>query len=90
MTIALVTGATRGLGLATSRALAQTGACVLLAGRSIADAERAAAELRSEGLDVQPVELDVTSTDSIEAAMKSVEQRHGRIDVLVNNAGVLP
>jgi NAD(P)-dependent dehydrogenase (short-subunit alcohol dehydrogenase family) len=90
MTIALVTGATRGLGLATSRALAQVGACVLLSGRSKADAERAAASLRQVGLDAQALELDVTSTTSVQAAAEQVAQRHGRVDVLVNNAGILP
>jgi NAD(P)-dependent dehydrogenase (short-subunit alcohol dehydrogenase family) len=68
MTIALVTGATRGLGFAASRALAQVGACVLLSGRTAADAEKAAASLRQEGLDAQPLKLDVTSASSIQAA----------------------
>jgi NAD(P)-dependent dehydrogenase (short-subunit alcohol dehydrogenase family) len=90
MTIALVTGATRGLGLATSRALAQVGACVLLTGRTWAAAQQAADSLRSEGLDVQALELDVTSTPSIHAAAQQVARRHGRVDVLVNNAGILP
>lgn len=90
MTIALVTGATRGLGLATSRALAQVGACVLLSGRSKADAESAAASFRQVGLDVQALELDVTSVTSVRAAAEQVAQRHGRVDVLVNNAGILP
>ncbi len=90
MTIALVTGATRGIGLATSRALAQTGACVLLTGRNLADAKAAAASLRQEGLDVRPLALDVTSSDSIAAAAEQVARDQGRLDVLVNNAGVLP
>ena len=90
MTIALVTGATRGLGLATSRALAQVGACVLLTGRTWAAAEQAADSLRRDGLDVQALELDVTSTTSIQAAAQQIAQRYGRVDVLVNNAGILP
>jgi NAD(P)-dependent dehydrogenase (short-subunit alcohol dehydrogenase family) len=90
MTTALVTGATRGLGLATTRALAQQGACVLLSGRRYADAEQAATALRGEGLDVRAVELDVTSTDSIESAVMEITETQGRLDVLVNNAGILP
>lgn len=90
MSIALVTGANRGLGFAAARALAREGACVLLAGRDQAKAERAAANLRDEGLDVQPIQLDVTSPDSVEAAAKQVAQNQGRLDVLVNNAAVLP
>jgi NAD(P)-dependent dehydrogenase (short-subunit alcohol dehydrogenase family) len=90
MTIALVTGATRGLGLATARMLAQQGSCVLLSGRSHADAEKSAASLRGEGLDVQAVELDVTDPDSIRAAVEHIDERQGRLDVLVNNAGILP
>jgi NAD(P)-dependent dehydrogenase (short-subunit alcohol dehydrogenase family) len=90
MSIALVTGANRGLGFATADALARRGACVLLAARDEARAEDAAAKLRAEGMDVQPVRLDVTSAASIAAAAERVEQEHGRLDVLVNNAGVLP
>ncbi|HEY9484335.1 MAG TPA: SDR family oxidoreductase [Micromonosporaceae bacterium] len=90
MPIALVTGANRGLGFATARALAQDGTCVLLAGRDQASAETAAAKLREAGLDVQPIQLDVTSSDSIAAAAKHVAQNQGQLDVLVNNAGVLP
>ena len=90
MSIALVTGANRGLGFAAARALAREGACVLLAGRDQAKAEQAAATLRDEGLDVQPIQLDVTSPDSVAAAAKRVAQGQGRLDVLVNNAGVLP
>lgn len=90
MTIALVTGATRGLGLATARALAQQGTCVLLSGRRHAEAEESAASLRAEGLDVQAVELDVTDPHSIQAAVNHVGELRDRLDVLVNNAGVLP
>ncbi|HEY0950265.1 SDR family NAD(P)-dependent oxidoreductase [Nocardioides sp.] len=90
MTIALVTGGTRGIGLATARALAQTGACVLLTGRRLAAAEAASSSLRQEGLDVQALELDVTSSASIAAAAERVERDQGRLDVLVNNAGILP
>lgn len=90
MSIALVTGANRGLGFATAKALARDGDRVLLAGRDHANAEAAARGLRGDGLDVQPIQLDVTSLDSIEAAAQQVATDHGRLDVLVNNAGILP
>jgi len=90
MTVALVTGGNRGLGFATVRALARTGSCVILTGRDGDRAKEAAAALRAEGLDVQGLELDVTDQASIGAAREQVERRQGRLDVLVNNAGILP
>lgn len=87
--IALVTGATRGIGLETCRQLAQAGARVLLAGRSIASATKAAEALRGEGLAVEPLALDVTDSASIAAAAAYVREAFSRLDILVNNAGVL-
>jgi NAD(P)-dependent dehydrogenase (short-subunit alcohol dehydrogenase family) len=90
VSIALVTGGNRGLGYATSRALAKAGACVVLTARDHAKAQRAADELRAEGLDVQALSLDVTCASSIEQAVERVDHEYGRLDVLVNNAGILP
>ncbi|HET6909740.1 MAG TPA: SDR family NAD(P)-dependent oxidoreductase [Mycobacteriales bacterium] len=90
MPITLVTGANRGLGLATAEALAREGHCVLLAGRNRANIDEAAAKLHAEGLDVAPVELDVTSRASIAAAAGRIADEQGRLDVLINNAGILP
>jgi len=86
--VALVTGANRGLGLETARQLGQKGVTVLVAARKRADAEKAAAALKAEGVDAQPVQLDVTSAEDRAAAAKLVEESFGKLDILVNNAGV--
>lgn len=87
--IALVTGATRGIGLHTVRQLAEAGVHTLLAGRNRAKAVEAALQLQGEGLPVEAIELDVTDGASIAGAAQEVEKRHGRLDILVNNAGII-
>ena len=87
--IALVTGATRGIGRETVRQLAEAGVHTLLAGRNRDRAMEAALDLQSQGLLVEAIALDVTDSASIAAAVKEIEQRHGRLDILVNNAGIL-
>ncbi|MFD7626615.1 SDR family oxidoreductase [Streptomyces sp. NPDC059851] len=85
---ALVTGANRGMGRDIARQLAEKGVRVLLSGRDRDAVTEAAAALRSTGLDVEPLVLDITSTDSIAAAVAHVEAEYGRLDILVNNAGI--
>ncbi len=90
MRIALVTGANRGLGLATARRLAADGDHVVIAARSAEAGASAAAELSREGLAASSVTLDVTDADSVRDAAAEVADRFGRLDILVNNAGILP
>lgn len=87
MTVALVTGANRGLGLATAKRLANQGVEVVIAARDAGDAQKAAVEV---GNGATAVALDVTNRGSIAKAVGEVEQRHGRLDILINNAGILP
>lgn len=87
-TVALVTGANKGLGRETVRQLAGKGWQVFLAARDRERGSRAAEELAEEGAEVEFVELDVTSDESVAAAVKAVSERVDQLDVLVNNAGV--
>jgi len=86
--IALVTGATRGIGFETVRQLASNGVHVLLAGRDRDKAVEASLKLQSEGLSVEAIALDVTKPESIVSAAQEIAQKHGKLDILVNNAGV--
>jgi NAD(P)-dependent dehydrogenase (short-subunit alcohol dehydrogenase family) len=87
--IALVTGANKGIGFATARQLGAHGMTVLVGARD-ADRGRAAEwQLRDGGADARFVPLDVTDAESVTAAAKLVEEEYGRLDVLVNNAGIV-
>ena len=87
--IALVTGANKGIGKEIARQLGESGLTVRLGVRSEERGRAAAAELAAGGIDARPLPLDVTDEQSVAAAAKQLEQEHGRLDVLVNNAGVL-
>lgn len=88
--IALVTGANRGLGFEVARQLAQAGSTVVIGARDTEKGDEAAELLRSEGLDAESLGLDVASAVSVKAAVQEVSERHGRLDILINNAGILP
>jgi 3-oxoacyl-[acyl-carrier protein] reductase len=85
--VALVTGASRGIGRATALALARRGATVVAAARGD-NARPVAEEIGAAGLKAEAVTLDVTEPQSVEAAIGGVLERHGRIDILVSNAGI--
>jgi NADP-dependent 3-hydroxy acid dehydrogenase YdfG len=88
--VVVITGASSGIGAATAVCLASRGAKVVLAARRIERLERLAARLVDLGHDGMIVPTDVTSRDSAEALAERAVGRFGRIDVLVNNAGVMP
>jgi NAD(P)-dependent dehydrogenase (short-subunit alcohol dehydrogenase family) len=87
--IALVTGANRGLGFETCRQLAQLGLTVILSARDLTKCEVAAKQLIERGLDVIFYELDVLNQSHMNRIIRQIEQRFGRLDVLVNNAAIL-
>ncbi len=86
--IALVTGANKGLGFETSRQLARQGIRVLMGARHQGRGAAAAEKLRAEGLDAEFVLLDVTSSDHIARVHAMIEEQYGRLDILINNAGM--
>jgi 3-oxoacyl-[acyl-carrier protein] reductase len=86
--VAIITGGAGGIGEAAARAIGRRGVRVIVADLRPPAAEEAAARLRDEGLDVQPVTVDVGSEASVRAMADAVLSRWGRIDILVNNAGV--
>src|SRR5687767_13376789 len=84
--VAVVTGANTGLGYETAKALAERGASVVLAVRNVEKGEQAAARMTG---DVTVQALDLTSLDSVRTAAAALRSRHDRIDLLINNAGVM-
>ena len=86
--VALITGASSGLGAHFAHTLAKAGAAVVLASRRIDKLKELRAQIEGEGGDAHVVELDVTDHDSIKSAVAHAETEVGSIDVLVNNSGV--
>jgi NAD(P)-dependent dehydrogenase (short-subunit alcohol dehydrogenase family) len=86
--VALITGANKGLGYEMARQLAQAGVTVVLAARDQAKGQAAADKLKHEGLDVQFLKLDVTDKNDYAAAAAFLEKNFGKLDILINNAGI--
>ena len=84
--VALVTGASRGIGRAIAERLAQAGAVVIAA--DLASAEETVGAVRAAGGRAEAASLNVTDADSVKAAVAGTIERHGRLDILVNNAGI--
>lgn len=84
--VAIVTGATRGLGLAMSKAFIDEGASVVMTGRSVDEGNRCAKEL---GQKAHFIKCDVTRKEELEALVAETDKMFGKIDILVNNAGDL-
>jgi NADP-dependent 3-hydroxy acid dehydrogenase YdfG len=88
-TVALVTGASSGIGEATALSLAERGAAVAIGARRVDRLERLADRIRGEGGTALAIELDVTSAEQAQAAVERTVSELGRLDTLVNNAGLM-
>ena len=87
--VALITGANKGIGLETARQLGKLGVTILVGARDLAKGEEAAEVLRGIGVDARAVKLDVVSDADRVAVAKYIEKEFGRLDILINNAGVM-
>ena len=87
--IALITGANKGLGFETARQLGTKGLKVLMASRNKERGNTAVEKLKAEGLDVEFVQLELTNEAEVEALVSYIETNYGKLDVLVNNAGIM-
>ena len=86
--VALITGANKGIGLETARQLGKLGVTVLVGSRDAAKGDAAVAELKQDGVDARALKLDVDDEKDYAAAAKTIEKDFGRLDILINNAGV--
>ena len=86
--VALITGASQGIGRACALVLAEAGATVALAARNREKLDEVAAQVANAGGQASVFPLDVTDEEQIKATVKEVVAKHGRVDILVNNAGV--
>ncbi|WP_240420111.1 SDR family oxidoreductase [Paenibacillus periandrae] len=87
--VALVTGGTRGIGLETVRGLAQLGATVVIGARDANKAIEVAGQLKQDGLKVESIKIDVNVHEDHVAAYKYLDENYGKLDILINNAGIM-
>jgi NAD(P)-dependent dehydrogenase (short-subunit alcohol dehydrogenase family) len=87
--VVVITGGSRGLGLAMAREFGAEGARLAILARDRVELDRAEEDLRGRGVDVRAIVCDIRERDDVETAIKRVLKTYGRIDVLVNNAGVI-
>ena len=89
MKSALITGATRGIGLETAKQLSQRGLFVYLGSRDLSKGNAIVDELRSNGFEnIKAIEIDVTKPETILSARELIEEEQGKLDILINNAGI--
>ncbi|MBY0218396.1 SDR family oxidoreductase [Paenibacillus illinoisensis] len=88
--VVVVTGASSGIGEATARLLAQQGAHVVIGARRVERLQALASSIRSEGGSVEVQALDVTQLEEMQSIVDLALTRYGRLDVVVNNAGLMP
>ena len=86
--VVLITGSSRGIGLAIARRLGRMGARVSLCARKKTDLESAAADLRAAGIEVLAIPADVTRADEVSRLVSETQRSLGPVDILVNNAGI--
>jgi len=87
--VALVTGATHGIGMAIGKALALAGATLCVNGHSEANLEACKKEYKKEGIDVNTFLFDVTKEEEVDRGISEIEKKVGDVDILVNNAGII-
>lgn len=86
--IALITGANKGLGFGIARKLGQQDITVLIGARNEEQGKEAVEKLKFEGIEAHFIELDVSDRDSLESAYNAIAEQFGKLDILINNAGV--
>ncbi|QSJ20739.1 SDR family oxidoreductase [Nostoc sp. UHCC 0702] len=86
--VALITGANKGIGFEMSRQLGLHGLTILIAARNLEAAKKAAADLENQGVLAQPIALDINNSSQIQSVVQQIGEQFGKLDVLINNAGV--
>lgn len=90
MNSVLITGANRSIGLETAKQLSEKGFFIYLGSRDLAKGEEVVKELNEKGFkNIQAIQIDVTNDESVLAAKNSIEKEQGKLDILINNAGIL-